>query len=106
MRIKIYTAVWTPEDVEHGANDPEATTSETLEFDTAEELGDYLEQNGLTEPSAWPLTGNERYAWLSQPGESFPDPTADRYERTAHRTADMPDDVWSAVLRRLCPNAF
>ncbi len=100
LTLVVHTAVWTPEDIAHGANDPNKTTSETLVFSDVEEVIAYLRDNELTEASSWPVAGNETRVWFSETSrmlspEEF---EQDRYERTAHRGVNIDDDMWTTVV--------
>jgi len=99
MKLKVYTAVWTPEDVEHGANDPENTTSETHEFADADELLEYLRREGLLNASVYPVRpgADVSRVWLSDDPYEHPY-TGVRYERTAHRGHGISDEQWTDIV--------
>ncbi|MBT0772961.1 hypothetical protein KIH74_28720 [Kineosporia sp. J2-2] len=100
LSLLVYTAYWTPEDVAHGANDPERTTGESHEFDDADELVDHLIAHGLTEPSCWPVTSNETRIWFSAPSYEHPY-TGHREYLTAHRGDDIDDGTWTRIVHRI-----
>jgi hypothetical protein len=103
ITLEVYTALWTHEDVAFGANDPTKTTSEELTFDTLDELIQYLRDSELTEPSSWPVQGNETRVWYSEPSRLITDEELSdgRYYRTAHRTDTITDQQWIEVVTRM-----
>lgn len=98
--LELFTSVWTAEDVAHGANDPDLTTRRDETFTDRAGILAHLLQAGLTEPSSWPVTGNENHIWFSErsrfiaPGEEH----LTRYDVTAHRGPDISDLEWSAIV--------
>lgn len=100
MELKVYTAEWTPEDIAQGANDPEQTKSETETFTDPDDVIEFLRNNGITEPSQYPIVkgSNVTGVWFSETDPYEHPYTGTRYERTVHRGGGITDETWATIV--------
>jgi hypothetical protein len=97
ITIDTHVTRTTDEEVEFGASGSVVMSDATV-FDTVEEAVSFLSHLGVTEPSAYPVTGNEEHVWFS--GGDYQHPAEGwREETTAHRGEGTPEAVWAEVVK-------
>jgi hypothetical protein len=102
-RITTHTTAYGPWGEEMDEPPKLGTESEDHEFDTLREVADYLESEGLSQPSQDPGPYN-LHTWMTLPDGSRPHGSHGNYtgeteEMSAHQADGFTERTWNAVLR-------